>query len=206
MSSDQWTAFFFALILLISVVLHELAHGVAAYLFGDTTAKRAGRLTLNPIKHIDPVWTILVPLLLYISTHGRFAIGMAKPVPVNFSMLRFRRIGMMVVSFAGPLANLILAVIFSQIWKTDGREFFLFAVYLNLGLAVFNLIPIPPLDGSRVAAALLLPWNLAVKIFRFETWGYLIILLLYFSGVLMKVLVPGVSRLAQCLNVPAIQL
>lgn len=193
-----------AALMLISVVFHELSHGLVAYAFGDTTAKRAGRLTLNPLRHIDPIWTILVPVLLYVSTQGRFAIGMAKPVPVNFSSLRRRRIGTMAVSFAGPLANLILAFVMSIIWKRTGQEFWLFGFYLNAGLAVFNLIPIPPLDGSRIAGALL-PRPLMLRMFDYERIGSVMVLILYFTGILIKIVSPGLELLSRFFAMPVLR-
>ena len=145
-----------------SVILHELAHGVVAYWLGDRTAKDAGRLTLNPIKHIDPFMSILVPVILYIIHAPVF--GGAKPVPVNFANLKWRELGMALVALAGPLTNFLLAFIFFLIGHFSGAiygaggetaAFILFEIVLiNLGFMIFNLIPIPPLDGSRVLYAI----------------------------------------------------
>ncbi len=141
-----------------SVILHELAHGVVAYWLGDRTAKDAGRLTFNPLKHIDPYMSIIVPVVLYILRAPVF--GGAKPVPVNFHNLKWREWGMALVAFAGPFTNFLLAFIaflighFTRLLYGFGGELpeFIFTeiVFINLGFMLFNLIPIPPLDGSRI--------------------------------------------------------
>ena len=190
---------------LITVTLHELSHGVIAYWLGDPTAKQAGRLTLNPLKHIDPFWTVIFPGLLFISTGGRFAIGMAKPVPVDFSRLRHPKQDMIWVGLAGPLANLLLAGALNWIFKFSGNLLWLYAIYFNLGLAMFNLIPIPPLDGSRIAGGLL-PLKWASHYFRIEPYGFLVILTLYFSGLLFRLIVPGMNLLCRVLDIPPIGL
>ncbi|MBI4971998.1 MAG: site-2 protease family protein, partial [Candidatus Omnitrophica bacterium] len=137
----------FIFIFLMTVVLHELAHGLVAYALGDRTAAKMGRLTLNPLKHIDPLWTVLLPLLLYLL--GLPIIGMAKPVPVNFLNLKNPKRDMIWVAAAGPITNLLLASVLVLFYKMSGTtEFILYCVYFNLGLAMFNLLPIPPLDGS----------------------------------------------------------
>ena len=158
--------FGFVLIILIiivaSVILHELAHGVVAYWLGDSTAKDAGRLTLNPLKHIDPYMSILVPVVLYILNAPVF--GGAKPVPINPQNLKWKEWGMALVAIAGPITNLLLAFIFFVIGHFTGWLYgaggevvaFIFTefVFVNLGFAVFNILPIPPLDGSRVLYAI----------------------------------------------------
>lgn len=188
-------------LLIFSVMIHEVSHGAAAYLLGDDTAKRAGRLSLNPFRHLDPVWTILLPALLYISSGGRFLFAMAKPVPVNFQRLHEPKKDMGIVGFAGPFSNVLLAALFSLFWKLNGHPVLLTGVYLNLGLAVFNMVPIPPLDGSRVAASLM-PRRWASPYLRIERLGYLIILVLYFTGILMHLLIPAVDGLCRILEVP----
>lgn len=145
-----------------SVILHELAHGVIAYWLGDRTAKDAGRLTLNPIKHIDPFMSILVPVILYLIHAPVF--GGAKPVPVNYYNLKGREWGMALVAFAGPFTNFLLAFIFFLIGHFTGiiygvsgeTALFIFEeiIFINLGFMIFNLIPIPPLDGSRILYAI----------------------------------------------------
>src|SRR3989338_7018291 len=142
-----WLAIF-----LMSVTVHEVSHGAVAYLRGDQTAKEVGRLTLNPFKHVDLVWTILLPLTLFIATAGRFMMGMAKPVPVNFSRLYRPKQDMIWVALAGPAANIIFAELLFWVAQITNLPLLLLGVYFNLGLAVFNLIPVPPLDGSRILA------------------------------------------------------
>ena len=190
-----------AFILLMTVTLHELCHGWVAYRLGDDTAKRAGRLTLNPLAHIDPFWTVILPGLLFITTGGRFVIGMAKPVPVDFTQLRRPKRDMIYVALAGPLANIWLAVLLNFFFKFSGNILFLVAIYFNLGLAIFNLIPIPPLDGSRILAGLL-PTRWAVRYLRLEPYGFGIVLLLYMSGLLFHLIVPGIDFFCRSLGVP----
>ncbi len=143
------------------IVVHEVAHGYVAYCLGDPTAKDAGRLTLNPVAHIDPVGTLLLPALLIMS-HSPVVFGWAKPVPVNPHNFRDPRRGMLLTSLAGPAANFILAVIFSIIFKLGLFPqysvlwaFLLMGILISLVLGIFNLIPIPPLDGSQILFALL---------------------------------------------------
>ncbi|MCK5332607.1 site-2 protease family protein [Candidatus Parcubacteria bacterium] len=150
-------AIFFVIILLFSAVIHEFAHGWMANYLGDPTAKYMGRLTLNPIAHIDPLGSILVPLFLIISNFG-FIFAWAKPVPYNPYNLRDKKNGEMFVALAGPVSNLIIAFIFGAIIRimifqnidSGMISFFSFIVYLNIILALFNLMPIPPLDGSKI--------------------------------------------------------
>ncbi len=163
-----------------SVILHEVSHGAVALAFGDDTAKRAGRLTLNPIKHIDPFGTIILPILLLLSSHGAFMY--AKPVPVNVSRLRNSRNTSVLVSLVGPAVNITLAVVLGVVFKTlvagqipreiainlEGpiwAQFLFVAGYANIILAAFNLIPLPPLDGSAVIERLL-PTNLLPGYYR----------------------------------------
>lgn len=173
--------------LIIALTVHEFAHGWVAYKFGDPTAKYSGRLTLNPSAHIDLFWTILLPLILYISTKGQFVFGSAKPVPVNFQALKNPKRDMILVGLAGPLANFILAFICSLFIKflpsSGFNYFFTHLLYLNVILGAFNLIPIPPLDGSRVMMGIL-PHNLAYKYAQLEPYGFSIVILLSFLGIL----------------------
>lgn len=192
-----------AVLFFMTVVFHELCHGLAAYWLGDPTAKEAGRLTLNPLKHIDPFWTILLPGLLFISTGGRFAIGMAKPVPVDFSRLRHPRRDMMIVAFAGPLANFILAGLLNIFFQQTGNAVVLFAIYFNLGLALFNLIPIPPLDGSRILGGLM-PFSISRYYFLVEPYGFFIIMILYFTGFLIQLIYPALAFLCRLYGVPVL--
>jgi Zn-dependent protease len=175
-----------------AIVLHELAHGLSAYWLGDSTAKDHGRLTLNPIKHIDPVGSILVPGALFLAhyfglTRSLMLFGWAKPVPVNFRNLRPLRLGMALVAIAGPLTNIALAFIFSRayIWPplSNVSNICAWGVMLNLTLAVFNMMPIPPLDGSRVVTSIL-PTKLAFYYSRLEPFGIIIVILLLNFGML----------------------
>ena len=187
-----------------AVILHECAHGWTAYHLGDPTAKLSGRLTLNPIKHIDPIGTVMVPLLLVIS-HSNFFFGWAKPVPVNFLNLRYPRRDMILVAAAGPLTNILLAVFFSFLLRMNLSSSVLSdlcgsAVFINLLLAVFNLIPIPPLDGSRLVMGVL-PQRLATLYSRMENYGIFIVLILMYLGVLRQIILPLVVTFAYYLGV-----
>jgi len=173
-----------------AIVLHEFAHGLSAYLLGDSTAKNQGRLTLNPIKHIDPVGSLLVPGLLFLAhyfglTRSLMLFGWAKPVPVNFRNLRPNRLGMAIVALAGPLTNIALAFIFSRLYVlpslSNASQVCAWGVMLNLTLAVFNMVPIPPLDGSRVVTSIL-PMKLAYYYSRLEPFGFIILIILLNLG------------------------
>ena len=188
-------------IFMASVIIHEVCHGLGADRLGDPTAKEAGRLTLNPLKHIDPFWTIIFPGLLFLSTQGRFAIGMAKPVPVDFSRLRHPRRDMIYVAASGPLANFALAMIMNVLWKLFPQPIWLYGIYFNLGIGLFNLIPIPPLDGSRILMGFL-PLSLARPYARIERYGFLIILALYMTGILFAWIIPLLNVLCRILDIP----
>jgi len=175
-----------------SIVLHEYAHGWMAYRQGDPTASRMGRLTLNPIKHVDPVGTVIVPIGLYLLhafglTHSLIMFGWAKPVPVNFYALRRPRLGKILVALAGPVTNLCIAFVLAQCLKFGILyrlgEFFLWGVLLNVALAVFNLLPIPPLDGSRVVSGLIpAAWDRVYS--KLEPFGIIIVIVLLNVGLL----------------------
>lgn len=181
----------YAIPVLFAITVHEAAHGYAARHFGDDTAHKLGRITLNPVKHIDPVGTIAMPLLLYFATSGAFLFGYAKPVPVHFGRLRNPKRDMVWVALAGPGANLVQAigwtVLFYVLISTGVQEpFFLrmcqAGLLVNLVMFAFNLFPLPPLDGGRILVGLL-PWKQAELVSRVEPWGFFIVMALVISGV-----------------------
>lgn len=192
---------------ILAIILHEVMHGYVALVFGDDTAWRAGRLTLNPLRHIDPVGTIILPAILIFSHLPVF--GYARPVPVNFGRLREPRLGMILVAAAGPLTNLGLAAL-----SAIGRRaiidrasigagvdeilaaMLLASVLINVMLAVFNLFPLLPLDGGRVLAGLL-PSGLARSYARVERYGFLILFLLLYLHWLDRVVDPLVDVIAR---------
>jgi len=188
-------------IYLAAIVVHEVSHGLVALAFGDTTALRAGRLSANPLRHVDVFWTLIFPAILFFATGGRFIFGMAKPVPVDFSRLRDPKRNMVWVALAGPASNLLLAGALTFFYKLTGSDLLLMVIYLNLGLAVFNMIPIPPLDGSRVLAGLL-PVVLARALLRLEPYGFLIVLALYFSRALSAAVVPVMNLFCRLMTIP----
>jgi Zn-dependent protease len=185
------TVALYAIPVLFAITLHEAAHGYAAKRFGDNTAEMLGRITLNPIKHIDPVGTIAMPLLLYFATSGAFLFGYAKPVPVNFGRLRNPKRDMIWVALAGPGANLVQAigwtVLFYVLLSSGVEETFFLkmcqaGLLVNLVMFAFNLFPLPPLDGGRILVGLL-PWKQAELVSRIEPWGFFIVMALVISGV-----------------------
>ena len=169
---------FIVAILIMSVVIHEVAHGYAALALGDSTAKYQGRLTLNPLNHLDPVGSVLVPLLGYFL--GGFIVGWAKPVPFNPYNLRNQRWGEAMVAVAGPLSNIALALIFGTILRyvgiNDLTPLLSFVVLINLTLAFFNLIPMPPLDGSKILFAFL-PLRMEGVRRNLEQYGFFLVFL-----------------------------
>jgi len=186
------TVLVYALPLLFAITLHEAAHAYAAKRFGDNTAYSMGRMTLDPLKHIDPIGTIVLPVVLFLATSGNFLIGYAKPVPVEFGRLRNPKRDMAWVSLAGPGANLVMAIMWvGALWAylLIGSEIrFLLAmiqagIKVNLVLMAFNLFPIPPLDGGRVLISFL-PNRLAYKFARIEPYGFYIVLALVFTQII----------------------
>ncbi len=188
----------FALPVIFAITLHEAAHGYAALKFGDTTAKMLGRITLNPLKHIDLIGTILVPILAYVS--GGFLFGWAKPVPVNFGHLRRPKQDMLWVAAAGPGANILMAVFWAGMIKLAhlmpgsayAQPLALMGsagVTINAVLAALNLLPIPPLDGGRIAVSLL-PYRWAAMLSSIERYGLFIVLGLLFTGLLNTLIDP----------------
>lgn len=181
---------FYIIVLLFSVILHEIAHGYIALRLGDTTARDAGRLTLNPLKHIDPVGTVLLPLLLAMT--GAPVFGWAKPVPYDPRFLKNPRRGSGLIALAGPATNFLVATIFAVVIRTVGPlleptfaatfiPLLVVIVQVNIALAVFNLVPIPPLDGSGVLFSLLPRGTEPVQRFL-EQYGFYILIFLILSG------------------------
>ena len=185
------TVALYALPVLFAITLHEAAHGYAARYFGDNTAYVLGRITLNPLKHIDPVGTILMPLMLYFATSGAFLFGYAKPVPVRFGNLRNPKRNMIWVALAGPGANFIQAFLWGALFfilKGTGvtEPFFLKmaqgGILVNLVMFAFNLFPLQPLDGGRILVGLL-PYRQAELVSRVEPYGFFIVMALVLTGV-----------------------
>ena len=198
-----------ALPVLFAITLHEAAHGYVARYFGDPTAWQMGRISLNPLRHIDPVGTILMPLGILFFSGGNFLFGYAKPVPVDFNRLRRPKQDMFWVAAAGPGANLLMAVLWAMLFKLSWLlpQFFSvplarmaeMGIQINVVLMVLNLLPLPPLDGGRIAVSLL-PYRWAVRFAQLERWGFPILLLLLFTGVLGAIMNPLVSGAKQAIE------
>ena len=185
------TVLIYALPVLFAITIHEAAHGYAARHFGDNTAAMMGRITLNPIKHIDPIGTILMPLMLYFATSGTFLFGYAKPVPVRFDQLRNPKRDMIWVALAGPASNFVQAIFWALVLVMlvglgQHERFFLemcrAGITVNLVMWAFNLFPLPPLDGGRILVGLL-PWKQAQAVARVEPYGFFIVMGLVLLGV-----------------------
>jgi Zn-dependent protease len=199
--------------LMFSVILHEVSHGWTAEKLGDPTARLLGRITLNPLPHVDLFGTILLPALL-IFTHAPFLIGWAKPVPVNFGNLRGGRRDMALVAISGPATNFLLAVVSALLFHlTSGmgasgfsaavvlpiHAMAYYSVLINLVLMVFNLLPILPLDGGRIAVGLL-PESIAIPLQRTERWGMLLVLLFVVSDMWRYLVSPVINVLLHILG------
>ena len=202
---DFQTLLIYIIPLLFAITLHEAAHGWIASKLGDHTARMMGRVTLDPTKHIDPIGTIAIPLVLLISSSG-FIFGWAKPVPINFNALRNGKNGMIWVALAGPGANIVMAVcwLFLMIIAINMNiavliEMGRIGILVNCVLAVFNLLPIPPLDGSRVISALL-PNRLAYQYNQLEQYGLYILLGLMFLGGFNYLVRPWVELILSWFN------
>jgi len=186
------TVLIYALPVIFAITVHEAAHGYVARYFGDNTAEVMGRVTLNPMKHIDPIGTILMPLMLYFATSGAFLFGYAKPVPVNFGRLRHPKRDMVWVALAGPASNFIQAILWALVLIAlvaagiDETFFIKMAqggVLVNLVMWAFNLFPLPPLDGGRVLAGLLPNGPAQNFLARIEPYGFFIVMALVLAGV-----------------------
>jgi len=183
------------IVLIVSVMAHEVAHGATAFYFGDPTAKNQGRLTLNPLKHIDPLGSVIIPLILILTKAG-FIFGWARPVPYNPYNLKNRKLGEFCVSIAGVLTNFLIAIVFAFIlrlalvWDLPGSTINLIAyiVLLNITLGVFNLLPIPPLDGSKILFSIV-PYRYEHKLIAFERHGFYLVLifLVFFSWIITDI-------------------
>jgi Zn-dependent protease len=197
------TVLIYALPVLFAITVHEAAHGYAARALGDNTAWMMGRVTLNPMKHIDLVGTILMPLVLYFATSGAFLFGYAKPVPVRFDLLRHPKRDMVWVALAGPGANLLQALLwgialYAMMAMSVSERFFLemgkAGMLTNVVMFAFNLFPLPPLDGGRIVVGLL-PWKQAAWFARIEPWGFFIVMGLVVAGVVSTLWMQPVMRL-----------
>lgn len=190
----------YALPVIFAITVHEAAHGYAAKYFGDLTAYKAGRITLNPLKHIDPLGTILLPALTIML--GGILFGWAKPVPVDFARLRNPKKDMLWVAAAGPASNFVMAIFWALVMKLSLGMPEAFAIPLvlmgkagvaiNIVLMVLNLLPLPPLDGGRIAVSLL-PHELARPFAQLERYGFFILIALLFTGILGKILTPLIN-------------
>lgn len=199
-----------ALPVIFAITLHEAAHGYAARHFGDPTAWQLGRISLNPLRHIDPVGTILIPLAILLFSAGNFLFGYAKPVPVDFGRLRHPKRDMLWVAAAGPAANLAMALAWGLLlkfaWLMPSNDFTVplsemskIGIVINCVLMVLNLLPLPPLDGGRIAVSLL-PHRLAWQFARIEPWGFPILLVLLFTGILGEIMNPLVIFAARTIE------
>ncbi len=214
----------YALPVILAITLHEAAHGYVAMRLGDLTAYAAGRVTLNPLRHIDPIGTVALPLALLaigkLVGGGGVLFGWAKPVPVNFANLRQPKRDMLWVAIAGPGSNLVMALVWAAILKVSfafpEAHFALplalmsaAGIYINVIFMVLNLLPLPPLDGGRILVSLL-PHRLAYRLARLERWGFLILLALLFTGVLGAALWPlidiAIAGIAHGFGVPVYEL
>ena len=198
----------YALPLIFAITVHEAAHGFAARYFVDMTAERAGRITLNPINHIDPIGTILLPAL-FILMHTGMIFGWAKPVPVNFSRLRHPKRDMLWVAAAGPASNFVMALFWALMIKLSVAYPTVYSepmalmgqagVMINVVLMVLNLLPLPPLDGGRIAVSLL-PNHLAYKYAQIERYGFIILIVLLATGILGRIMEPFIDAVIQIIQ------
>lgn len=197
-----------ALPVIFAITVHEAAHGYVARHFGDMTAQEQGRISFNPMRHIDPVGTILIPALTL--ALGGILFGWAKPVPVNFMRLRHPKQDMFWVAAAGPFSNLLMAIVWAMVIKLHGflPESFAWplalmgavGVLINTVLMVLNLIPLPPLDGGRIAVSLL-PTHLAIKFAQIERYGFIILMVLLFTNALSVIMDPFIMAMLNVISI-----
>ncbi len=207
--SDPISIAIFLFILLFSVIFHEVAHGVMAEKLGDPTAREAGRLTLNPIPHIDLFGSILLPIFLLL-IHSPILFGAARPVPVDYRNLRNLKRDMILVSLAGVATNFLLAIIAAVVYRLTpnlsdmGQMLLIETVSLNLVLGLFNLIPIPPLDGSKVLASLFgfLDRRWMYAMLSLERYGFIILIIFLYTGLIQTILLPPLGFLLKLLLGP----
>jgi Zn-dependent protease len=192
-------------IFIMAVVVHEYAHGYTAFLYGDSTAFDSGRLTLNPIVHLDLMGSFILPFTLII-LGAPVVVGWAKPVPVNFSNLHNPKKDMIWVALSGPIVNVLLAILFAIPirlnifpWSSFLGKVCFHGIIINLILAIFNMIPIPPLDGSRIVTGLL-PWKYVFRYSKLEPFGFIILFLMLYCGLLDEIIWPFVVKLVSLLT------
>lgn len=189
---DILTLLPFFIFLVFAAIIHECAHGLAAYKLGDPTAKRMGRLTLNPVPHIDLRMTVIVPIVILILSGGRMIFGGAKPVPINYTNLHYPRRDIPLISLAGPGSNFLMAIAVGLIMRLFTiphlmEELLVLFIFVNVLLGTFNMIPIPPLDGSKILS-FFLPDKAMYHFFRLERYGFIILIVLIFFTPLFRLL------------------